>query len=64
MSDSKMELTAEEERQLEEAAKLVRDDFGTPTDIWHPDYGWILRKSEVTEEGKQFALELRKRGVI
>ena len=36
---------------LEEAARIVRENFGEPKDVWHPDYGWILRDGKPTEEG-------------
>lgn len=58
------DMSPEEVAELERAAKLSSDNFGAPTDLWHPDYGWIMQDGEVTDEGKDFARELRKRGVI
>ncbi len=36
---------------LEEALLKIMNDFGTPTDIFHPDYGWIMKDGKPTNEG-------------
>lgn len=65
MSNVNLEdLDAEELEAMAELAKLAVDNFGVPTDLWHPDYGWIMRDGEVTEEGKLLAIDMHKRGLL
>ena len=30
------------------------DNFGPAKDLYHPDYGWILKDGELTPEGKKY----------
>jgi hypothetical protein len=45
------------EEELEEAALRSAMNMGPAQDVWHPDYGWILRDSKITEAGKKFLEE-------
>lgn len=41
----------------EELALKSAMNMGAAQDIWHPDYGWILKDGQVTEVGKRFFRE-------
>jgi hypothetical protein len=43
---------------LEEIVQSMLDNFGTPENIFHPDYGWVLRNGEITPEGVPYFKEL------
>lgn len=48
------------EEALIKAAKLVAENMGCPNDVFHPDYGWIVRNGKGTEEGLKFYEEVLK----
>lgn len=37
-----------------EATMKMADNFSDSTDLYHPDYGWILKDKILTEEGKKY----------
>lgn len=39
---------------IEDAAIRSAQNMGAAQDIFHPDYGWIMRKGELTEAGIKF----------
>lgn len=43
-----------DQEAIERAVKLAQENFGSPQDMWHPDYGWILKDGELTQEGADF----------
>jgi hypothetical protein len=49
-----------EEALLEMALKSI-DNFGPATDLYHPEYGWILKDGVCTKEGERFYEDQRKR---
>ncbi len=51
--------TYSEEEILEAALKSI-DNFGPATDLYHPDYGWILKDGVCTKEGEKFYEDQRK----
>ena len=48
------EMTKEEIDALEEACTKMAMNMGAPKDMFHPDYGWILRDGELTQAGADF----------
>lgn len=42
------------DEKLIEAAIMNAGNFGSPLDMWHPDYGWILVDHKLTEAGHRF----------
>lgn len=34
--------------------KIFQEQAGTPEDIWHPDFGWVLRNGKPTETTEAF----------
>lgn len=42
------------EEELYQWIKQTAENFGAAEDLFHPDYGWILRYNKVTEAGKRF----------
>lgn len=44
----------EKEKELEKSAIANAENMGEAKDLWHPDYGWILRGGKVTEAGMRF----------
>lgn len=44
-------MSKDEEQALIESLELCLKEGGAPTDMWHPDYGWILLNSEITAAG-------------
>lgn len=47
------------EEEIEEAALKATDNFGPPTDMFHPEYGWIMRDGVTTPEGIEFWEDIR-----
>ena len=47
-----------DEEELEKAMLKSAENFGAAENIWVPDYGWILRDGEPTEEGLRLYKEL------
>lgn len=45
------------EREFEQACIENAKNFGEAQDIYHPDYGWILKDGKPTEAGAQFYLD-------
>jgi hypothetical protein len=45
------------EDEMVEAAILNANNFGKAVDMFHPDYGWILKDGEPTEAGLDFFQE-------
>lgn len=50
------------ELSIEAAALLSVENFGPPTDMWDPDYGWVLVKGEITEAGVAWYKEKYQKG--
>lgn len=42
------------EAMIEDAAIRSAANMGAAQDIWHPDYGWIMLKGELTDAGIVF----------
>jgi hypothetical protein len=47
------DLNPEEMMALEEAALLSALDMGPAENMWHPDWGQIIKDGELTEAGKR-----------
>lgn len=39
---------------LLDAANAVKNVGGAPKDIWHPEFGWVLRDGKATESTEAF----------
>lgn len=49
--------TQEQEDEMIEAAIQNANNMGAATDMFHPDYGWILVDGKPTPEGLDFFQE-------
>lgn len=47
-------LPVDEMSALEDAVRKSQDNMGTPTDLWHPDHGYLIRNGDVTVQGHHF----------
>lgn len=55
MSKPISEYTAEELSALiEESLKTISREGSCPSDLWHPNFGWILRHGIPTKAAKAF----------
>lgn len=41
-------------KELIDAVKLVQQEGGMPDNMFHPDYGWIIKDGEATEAGARW----------
>lgn len=48
------DMTDEEIEAIENAAIKSAQNMGAARDIYHEDYGWLLRDGEMTEAGIEF----------
>ena len=55
MSDKKTQL--ELETEIEEAAIMSAGNFGESPDMFHPEFGWIVKDGKTTEAGINFFKE-------
>lgn len=55
------ELTQEEMETIEQAALLSANNLGATKDMFHPDYGWILKDGKITEIGFKFMEDLQEK---
>ena len=49
-----MDNNNELEQSIVEASSKAIENFGAAEDVFHHEYGWILRDSQITEEGREF----------
>lgn len=49
------------DEDLMDAHLKMVDNFGPAKDMFHPDYGWILKDGKLTPEGEKFYEEQRNR---
>ena len=49
------------DKEVEEAAIKAVENFGAPKDMYHPDYGWIVRFGKCTEAGELFYKHLQEK---
>lgn len=52
-----MSISKEVMEAIEKAAAENAANFGTAKDIFHSDYGWIMRNGELTEAGLKLVKE-------
>ena len=50
------------EEEIELAALTSLKNFGAPLDIYHPDYGFILRNGKATENSRKFYENYKNQG--
>lgn len=55
--EDKKELT---EKEIEEAALQSIHNFGVAENMWHEDYGWLIKNGVITEIGILFFKHLNK----
>lgn len=37
------------EKALVDASEMIAKEGGTPTNLWHPEFGWVLRDGKTTD---------------
>lgn len=42
------------EEALINASKMIAKEGGCPQDVWHPDFGWVIRNGQPTENSEAF----------
>lgn len=46
------------EDEIINALKYANQEGCEPSDMWHPEYGWVMRDGKVTEAGRKLARNL------
>lgn len=54
-------MTEVEIRELLDASMTLAQEGGRPQDMWLEDYGWILTRGEITDQGRKYLKDLRAR---